>query len=70
MATQEEIETELAAIEAKLSSGVESVTTDGTSTRVNLQALERRADDLRRRLDSFKMTRPVASKISLGGFLG
>jgi hypothetical protein len=68
MESQSVLESQLAKIEARLSSGIESVSSDGTSTKVNLAALRKQRDDLRRKLKSQKMKRPVASRIDLGGF--
>lgn len=60
----------LESIEAKLRSGVTRVTTDGTSTEVDLNALRMERDRLQRRIDAAEATakRPAASRIYLGGF--
>ena len=68
MATQAEILERIAAIDERLKSGIESVTTDGTTTRVNLSELRKERDELEKRLTTRKMVRPVASRIQLGGF--
>ncbi len=66
--SQAQLEAELAAIEAKLSSGVTEVVVNGTKTVIDPAALERRAAFLRSQITSTKAKRPVASSIELGGF--
>ena len=66
--SQTQIEAQLDAIEAKLRSGIESVSSDGTSTKVNLAELRKERDNLKRLLATFNTRRPVASRIKLGGF--
>lgn len=68
MATQAEIRQRIEDIEEILRSGVESVTTDGTSTRVNLDQLRTERNELRRKLTTNKAARPVVSRIDLGRF--
>ena len=68
MASQSQIETQLAEVEAKLRSGIESVSSDGTSTKVNLSELRKERDYLKRSLAAHNTRRPVASRIELGGF--
>lgn len=68
MESQNQLEAKLAKIEARIQSGIKSVTTDGTSTNVDLAALKEEATRLRRRLNSRKARRPVASRIDLGSF--
>lgn len=68
MATQAQIRQRIEDIEEILRSGVESVTTDGTSTRVNLDELRKERNELRRRLTTHNAARPVCSRIDLGGF--
>ncbi|QDV44376.1 hypothetical protein Enr13x_42410 [Stieleria neptunia] len=65
------IETRLATIDARLASGIESVSTDGTSTKVNLASLRQERERLTKLRDGLvprRTRRPVASRISLGGF--
>ena len=66
--SQSQLQAELDAIETKLSMGVTQVTTNGTTTVIDLVALERRAKVLRSQIQSEKARRPVASSIELGGF--
>lgn len=66
--SQAQLEAELTAIEAKLSSGVTEVVVNGTKTVIDPAALERRAAFLRSQISSTKAKRPVASSIELGGF--
>ncbi len=68
MKSQAELEAELEAIEKKLSSGVSSITVDGTKTEFNLNILRERAREIRSELNSFKARRPRVSSIHLGGF--
>ena len=68
MAGQLELQQQLDAVEAKLRSGIESVTTDGTSTKINLAELRKERDNLKRLLSDYNTRRPVASRINLGGF--
>lgn len=66
--TQNQLQEELDQIEAKLSSGVTSVTVDGTTTQINHEYLRKRANDLRKRITAENTRRPAASSIYLGGF--
>lgn len=70
--TAAEIRTEIAAIDAILSSGVNSITVDGTTTQYNLDSLRKRRNTLQQSLNKLSareaMRRPVASSIYLGGF--
>ena len=68
MAGQLQLQQQLDAVEAKLRSGIESVTTDGTSTKINLAELRKERDNLKRLLSDYNTRRPVASRINLGGF--
>lgn len=66
--TQNELQAELDAIEAKLSSGVKSTTVDGTRIDLDFDTLRRRASELRRLITEQSAKRPVVSSIYLGGF--
>ena len=68
MAGQLQLQQQLDAVEAKLRSGIESVTTDGTSTKINLAELRKERDNLKRLLSDYNTPRPVPSRINLGGF--
>lgn len=68
MATNEEIRTRIAELEELLASGVQSVSTDGTSTTFDLSSARQELRDLRKQLPGAKNRRPVASRIHLGGF--
>ena len=68
MASQAVIQKRIDEIEDILRSGVETVNTDGTSTKVNHAELRKERNELRRRLTAHKAVRPVASRINLGGF--
>ena len=68
MASQTEIAAKIATIEATLQAGVDLVTVDGTTTRVNLDELRRERDRLERELVDRSSRRPVSSRINLGGF--
>jgi hypothetical protein len=68
MKTQNQLQEELDEIETKLSSGVSSITVDGTTTQINHEYLRKRANDLRKRIDAEAARRPIASSIYLGGF--
>ena len=68
MAGQLQLQQQLDAVEAKLRSGIESVTTDGTLTKINLAELRKERDNLKRLLSDYNTRRPVASRINLGGF--
>lgn len=59
---------QLAEIDAKLASGITTVSADGTSTSVDLAALRRERETLQRRLADYRGRRPVCSRINLGGF--
>ncbi len=63
---------EIASIDSVLSSGVSSVTVDGTTTHYDLDSLRRRKRELQHALSKLSahesMRRPVASSIYLGGF--
>lgn len=59
------------AIDSRLESGVESVSTDGTSTKVTIDGLRaerKRLIEQRAKLHPSTTRRPVASRIDLGGF--
>ncbi len=66
--SQAELEAELAKVEKKISSGVSSVTVDGTKTDYDLEALERRAKQLRAQIAANKAKRPPFFSTYLGGF--
>ena len=68
MATQAEIQCRLDTIDAQLRSGVQFVSTDGTSTTVNLAELRMERDRLQKTLTTYKASRPVTARIDLGGF--
>jgi len=62
--------TEIADLEAALNAAVESVTTDGTTTRINLAAARKRLADLKADDDASiaaGTTRPRISRLKLGG---
>lgn len=65
--SSQQIQAELEKIEAMLSSGVKSVTVDGTTTQIDLAALQKRASQLRSLLTSEKARRPRSASIYLGG---
>ena len=44
MYTQEELETKIRTLDSEISAAIESVTTDGTSTKVNLNAKKAERD--------------------------
>lgn len=66
--TEAELQTRIDTIDAKLRAGIESVTSDGTSTKVNLAELRKERLDLQKQLNSRRLRRPPASRIELGGF--
>jgi len=66
--SQAQLEAELTATEAKISSGVTEVMVNGTKTVIDLAALERHAKFLRSQINSTKAKRPIAASIELGGF--
>ena len=68
METQAQIAEAITKIDTILRSGIESVSTDGTSTKVNFEQLRKERDDLKRQLATNRMKRPVSSRIYLGGF--
>lgn len=68
MATQIDLQTQLDKIEQKLRSGIESVTTDGTTTKVDLDQLRMERNTLRKQIASHKARRPTVARIDLGGF--
>jgi hypothetical protein len=68
MATQYEIKTRIAEIDAKLLAGVQSVTTDGTSTTLNLSELRKERSELEKHLQSTRRRKPASARIDLGGF--
>jgi len=66
MASQSVLQSRLDEIERKLRLGVESVTSDGTTTRVNLEALQEERRQLRRQITASKAKRPTYARIVLG----
>lgn len=70
MATQAEINARIAKLETELDAAIRSVTTDGTSTSVDLQAKREQLDRLKRQSLSGKMRRPTSAGVNLGGFQG
>jgi hypothetical protein len=65
-AKREEIEAAIASIDQKLNSGITSVTTDGTTTTVDLNALHKRRRELVNELDN--MRQPVSMRVDLSKF--
>lgn len=68
MYSQAEIETKIRAIDAKIDSGVKTVTVDGTTTTVDLVELRRRRTELERQLHAYRSRKPSSARIDLGGF--
>lgn len=70
--TPDAIREEIASIDSVLSSGVSSVTVDGTTTAYDLESLRKRKSELLSQLSKLSanqaMKRPVASSVYLGGF--
>ena len=59
----QKIRDQISAIEARLASGVTQVTTDGTTTSVSLEALERQRARLERKLSA--MVQPISATVDL-----
>lgn len=69
--TAAQIKADLATIEARLKSGVVSVSVDGHSTRVDVDSLRKEQARLLAelgRIEGETSRRPTASSIDLGGF--
>jgi hypothetical protein len=64
--TRKEIEERIALIDITLADGISSVTTDGTTTSVDLASLRVERKELRRRLST--MVQPVSMAVNLGSF--
>jgi hypothetical protein len=64
--TRKEIEERIASIDVTLADGISSVTTDGTTTSVDLGSQRVERKELRRRLST--MVQPVAMAVNLGSF--
>ncbi len=73
MPTAAEVQADLNAIDAKLKTGVQSVSVDGTSTAVNVTELKKERVRLRRLLNSINASgarcgHGIARGVNLGGF--
>lgn len=72
MYTQDELETKIRALDTEISQGIKSVTTDGTSTTVDLDAKRKERDRYVKMLPaasaaSDKSRRPATARINLWG---
>ena len=67
MYTQEELETKIRSLDTEISQAIESVTTDGTSTKVNLNAKKAERDRYLQMLQSKRSKRPATARINLWG---
>ncbi|MDA7492685.1 hypothetical protein N8510_01170 [bacterium] len=67
MYTQHELETKVRALDTEISQGIKSVTTDGTSTTVDLDAKRKERDRYLQMLQSQKSRRPATARINLWG---
>ncbi|MCP4784080.1 MAG: hypothetical protein GY878_11050 [Fuerstiella sp.] len=67
MYTQDELETKVRALDTEISQGIKSVTTDGTSTTVDLDAKRKERDRYLQMLQSHKSRRPATARINLWG---
>lgn len=65
--TQTELETQIKALDATIRSGVRTVTVDGTSTTIDLDAMKDERARLSRQLIELRRRRPPAARIVLGG---
>jgi hypothetical protein len=67
MYTQDELETKIRALDTEISQGIKSVTTDGTSTQVDLEAKRKERDRYMQMLQSHRARRPATARINLWG---
>lgn len=67
MYTQEELESKIRSLDTEISQAIESVTTDGTSTKVNLNAKKAERDRYLQMLQSQRSKRPATARINLWG---
>lgn len=67
MYTQEELETKIRTLDSEISAGIESVTTDGTSTKVNLNAKKAERDRYLQMLQIQRSKRPATARINIWG---
>ena len=67
MYTQDELETKVRALDTEISQGIKSVTTDGTSTTVDLDAKRKERDRYLHMLQSQRSRRPATARINLWG---
>jgi hypothetical protein len=67
MYTQEELETKIRTLDSEISAAIESVTTDGTSTKVNLNAKKAERDRYLQMLQSQRSKRPPTARINIWG---
>jgi hypothetical protein len=67
MYTQEELETKIRTLDSEISAGIESVTTDGTSTKVNLATKKAERDRYLQMLQSQRSKRPATARINIWG---
>lgn len=67
MYTQEELETKIRALDTEIAQGIKSVTTDGTSTTVDLDAKRSERDRYLQMLQSHRSRRPATARINIWG---
>lgn len=67
MYTQAELETKIRTLDSEISAGIESVTTDGTSTKVNLNAKKAERDRYLQMLQIQRSKRPATARINIWG---
>ncbi len=63
----QDLQRQLATIERRIQSGVQWTATDGTSTTLNLQTLEREAKRLRSKIQLYQRNRPRVGRMRIWG---